>query len=196
MSMRETWEEDVPIAPVSPLGSEGAASDTSTISPVSPETPAHGSGIDAPSQTSIVRSADDAANRHQIAVNEHLTAMRAQLSSHLAMLEKAKQATLSAQAANRAERACATAPTTGTPLAPVPASIDGSVSRPSSSSSKHDSVVSGDGKRGRSYWPGVAESVKAEKQKRLEAGRKRGWARERFRAERYRELAERALAEL
>ncbi|KAK5124180.1 hypothetical protein LTR85_001883 [Meristemomyces frigidus] len=204
-------EEESPVQPVSPLGSEDGVSNTSTISPISPATPTHHrSEFDAVSNASARREDGDGVQGNM--VSQHLSAMRAQLYTHLQMLDKARQSTLLAQAARAAERASTAAPTTGTPLAPLRASMDSAPisSRPgssgsgrpgsSSSGSKHDSVMSGDGKRvpqARNYWSFTVEEVKAEeKQKRIREGRERGWARERFRAEKYQELAERALAEL
>ncbi|KAK4550163.1 hypothetical protein LTR36_003130 [Oleoguttula mirabilis] len=209
---RDIWEEEQsPVQPVSPLGSEIGISNTSTISPVSPATPPHGgsSELGTASDTGVQGTNDGAGESD--AVSQHLSAIRAQLQTHLQLLDKAKQSTVSSQAARAMKRASAIAPRAGTPLAPLRARGDStSTSRPSSSgtsrpgssssSGKHDSVISGDGKRmpqTRTYWSFTAEEVKAdEKQKRIREGRERGWVRERFRAERYQELAEKALAEL
>ena len=194
-------------SPVSPLGSENGISDNSTISPVSPQTPTrHALELATPARSVISHNdKQNSPDSRELRVGDHLSALRSQLSSHISMLNSAKQATISTQAARAAERSLAnTAPTNGAPLVTLRANVGGtySSSRPgsSTSSSKHDSVISNDGKRmpqTRSYWSFTPTDIKAdEKRRRVEAGRQRGWVKDRFKAERYRELAERALAEL
>ncbi|KAK1819308.1 hypothetical protein LTR12_006255 [Friedmanniomyces endolithicus] len=200
-SISEEWSSSPP-SPVSPLGISDTVSDASTVSPISPETPVRATASEFSHQTPEAqdRGTEDETpdeNSHDI----HVQAMRTQIATHLRLLEQETQRTLTAQTKRALERA-STAPTTGTPLAPVRGSLDGAgagMSRPSSSGSKHDSVV-GESKRlsaSRSYWSFTPVDVKAEGlRKRVKGGRERGWARERFGRERYVGLAERALGEL
>ncbi|KAK0364633.1 hypothetical protein LTR94_010123 [Friedmanniomyces endolithicus] len=188
-------------SPVSPLGISDTVSHASTVSPISPETPVRPTAPEVSQQTP---QAHDRGNEDEVDHqfhDIHIRAMRTQLETHLRLLEQETQRTLTAQTKRAAERA-STAPTTGAPLAPVRGSLDGAgagISRPSSSRSKHDSVV-GESKRlsaSRSYWSFTPVDVKAEGlRKRVKEGRERGWARERFGRERYVGLAERALGEL
>ncbi len=202
-SISEEWSSSPP-SPVSPLGISDTVSDASTVSPISPETPvramAHGTIRQTPEAHDHGNEDEDEAPDHH-SQNLHVRAMRTQLETHLRLLEQETQRTLTAQTKRASERA-STAPTTGTPLAPVRGSLDGAgagISRPSSSGSKHDSVV-GESKRlsaSRSYWSFTPVDVKAGGlRKRIKEGRERGWARERFGRERYVSLAERALGEL
>ncbi|KAK5135408.1 hypothetical protein LTR08_005350 [Meristemomyces frigidus] len=211
---RAIWEEEAPAEPVSPMGSDGVISQTSAVSPVSRDTPTHPAAERCRTSHEITGAEDTENERdgHNQRVTEHLLAMRNQLQSHIARLESARQATLTAQATEISKRASACAPTNGTPLPPLWASMDGasSGSRPSSSvsgrqnssylDSKHDSIVGGDGKRltlAKNFPSFTSEQVMAEeKQKKIQAERERGWVRERFQAKRYQELAEKALAEL
>ncbi|KAK0898065.1 Glycoside hydrolase, 38 vacuolar alpha mannosidase [Friedmanniomyces endolithicus] len=190
-SISEEWSSSPP-SPVSPLGISDTVSDASTVSPISPETPvramAHGTIRQTPEAHDHGNEDEDEAPDHH-SQNLHVRAMRTQLETHLRLLEQETQRTLTAQTKRASERA-STAPTTGTPLAPVRGSLDGAgagISRPSSSGSKHDSVV-GESKRlsaSRSYWSFTPVDVKAGGlRKRIKEGRERGWARERFGRER------------
>jgi hypothetical protein len=202
------------VSPVSPLGSERSEfgmSDASTISPVSPTTPirAEDSLPRLPEQQD--KKQDEAEYEPPVpdALNEGTKAMRFQIQYHIVAIEKVRQETLAKRAARAADRASAS--TTGASLAPGGkgrSSMDStkySGSRPgSSSSSKHDSVTGAEMKRLpqlRSFWALTWEDFKADEKKkriqeRIQDGRERKWAKERFRPEKYRELAEKALAEL
>ena len=161
-------------SPVSPLGSEGDSitSDASTISPISPETPMAGLQFGKSNQAITQLPST---NR----LNEHLQAMHVQLQSHMKLLQDAKQQTLETQAERSAAR---TAPDQGGKLTAL---IDAAGAK-----NKHLS-------QSRSYWSFTPEDVKVlEMQKRVEAGRQRGWMRKRFEPGRYVELADAALAEL
>ncbi|KAK0260126.1 Glycoside hydrolase, 38 vacuolar alpha mannosidase [Friedmanniomyces endolithicus] len=187
-SISEEWSSSPP-SPVSPLGISDTVSDASTVSPISPETPVR---VTVPEVSHHTPEAPDRGNEdgndhhsHDI----HVQAMRTQLATHLRLLAQETQRTLTAQSKRATERA-STAPTTGTPLAPVRGSLDGAgagISRLSSSGSKQDSVL-GESKRlsaSRSYWSFTPVDVKAEgMRKRVKEGRERGWARERFERER------------
>ncbi|KAK1094054.1 hypothetical protein LTR48_001129 [Friedmanniomyces endolithicus] len=199
-SISEEWSSSPP-SPVSPLGISDIVSDASTVSPISPETPVRPTAPEVSQQTPQAHDRGNEVEVDHQSHDIHIRAMRTQLETHLRLLEQETQRNLTAQTKRAAERA-STAPTTGTPLAPVRGSLDGAGagnSRPSSSGSKHDSVV-GESKRlsaSRSYWSFTPVDVKAEGlRKRIKEGRERGWARERFGRERYVGLAERALGEL
>ncbi|KXL41333.1 hypothetical protein M433DRAFT_139075 [Acidomyces richmondensis BFW] len=184
--------------PVSPLGPNDNFSDDSTISPVSPVTPSYESGLDSLSLRTEEKKVGDSYVRRW---SEHLMAMRTQLECHLAMLDKALEQTVAAQTARVCAHASAS-PSSSAPFPPVHANVNdsGTISRPGTSSSKHDSVISSSAKGlsvARSYWSFKPEEVKIEeKQKRIQEGRARGWRRERFDPKKYRELAEKAMAEL
>ncbi|TKA23077.1 hypothetical protein B0A50_07394 [Salinomyces thailandicus] len=200
--IHDSWfEEDAASpSPVSPLRSnDGDISENSTISPISPDTAFHhykdgdASFQSSPDEESV---GDTVAHRERT-VAEHLVATQVQLISHLSMLEKARDATISTQKARAAQRATSTAPTVGTPL---PRISGNNMLRSSGMASKQDSVISADSRRipqTRSFWSFKPADVKAEeKRARIEAGRQRGWVKERFQPGRYQELAEKAMAEL
>ncbi|KAK5677868.1 hypothetical protein LTS10_009751 [Elasticomyces elasticus] len=186
VSISEEWSEPTP--PVSPLTFDEAKSDGSTISPLSLETPVRGSRP---------HGHDDKESSSRSHLADHIVAMRAQLETHLHLLDQAMQRTLTAQAKRTANRA-SSAPSKGTPLKSDRTSAS-SYRTPMSSTSNRGSVSS-EGKRlpaSRSYWSFTPVDVRAEElRKRVEEGRKRGWARTRFDREKYFVLAEKALAEL
>ncbi|KAK4896696.1 hypothetical protein LTR27_005290 [Elasticomyces elasticus] len=186
VSISEEWSESTP--PVSPLTFDEAKSDGSTISPLSLEAPVRGSKP---------HGHDDEASSSRSHLADHIVAMRAQLETHLHLLDQAMQGTLTAQA-KRADNRASSAPSKGTPLKSDRTSAS-SYATPMSSTSNRGSVSS-EGKRlpaSRSYWSFTPVDVRAEElRKRVEEGRKRGWARMRFDREKYVVLAEKALAEL
>lgn len=97
----------------------------------------------------------------------HIEGMRSQLETHIRLLQDAKQQTIKIQS----ERAVAR-------MAPM-AMTDRRI------------------QQSHSFWSFTPVDIKAiERQRRIEAGRKRGWMRARFDPTRYRRLAEKALAEL
>ncbi|KAK3719027.1 hypothetical protein LTR37_004590 [Vermiconidia calcicola] len=174
--LRTASEQASPVEDlVSPLGSEGDSveSDASTISPISPATPIPEAQF---MQTS---SETDLETAYFYGVEYHLQAMRTQLNSHIKLLQDAKQKTLDIQTERSAARA---APGMGGRVI----SLNGA----SGATSKQLP-------QSRSYWSFQPQDLKAaEKFKRIEDGRNRGWSRRRFEPLRYRELAEAALAEL
>ncbi|KAK3648092.1 hypothetical protein LTR56_002570 [Elasticomyces elasticus] len=186
VSISEEWSEPTP--PVSPLTFDEAKSDGSTISPLSLETPVRGSKP---------HGHDDEESSSRSHLADHIVAMRAQLETHLHLLDQAMQGILTAQAKRAANRA-STASSKGTPLKSDRTSAS-SYRTPMSSTSNRGSISS-EGKRlpaSRSYWSFTPVDVGAEElRKRVEEGRKRGWARTRFDREKYVVLAEKALAEL
>ena len=159
---------------VSPLGSEGdtVASNASTISPITPEIPNGGL------QPHELKSGD--ARLLQLgALDYHLNGTRNQLESHIKLLQEARQQTLRMQAERSAAR---TAPNISGRLTALMDAAEFKNKRMPAS---------------RSYWSFTPEDVKVlEKQRRIQAGRERGWTRKRFDQVRYTELADTALAEL
>ncbi|KAK5721109.1 hypothetical protein LTR15_007073 [Elasticomyces elasticus] len=186
VSISEEGSEPTP--PVSPLTFGAAKSDGSTISPLSLETPVRGK---------TPHGHDDEKLRSRSHLANHVVAMRAQLETHLRLLDQAMQGTLIAQAKRAANRA-SSAPSKGTPLKSDRTSAS-SYATPMSSTSNRGSVSS-ESKRlpaSRSYWSFTPVDLKAEElRKRVQEGRARGWARTRFDREKYVVLAEKALAEL
>ena len=101
-------------------------------------------------------------------LSEHLAAMHTQITTHINLLRRAKLATTIAQA-ERASRS--QAPALAPPQKRIPKS--------------------------KSFWSFTPVDVKvAEKERKIEEGRARGWARKRYEAGRCVGLVERALAEL
>ncbi|KAK5689714.1 hypothetical protein LTR97_012713 [Elasticomyces elasticus] len=186
VSISEEWSEPTP--PVSPLTFGAAKSGGSTISPLSLETPVRGK---------TPHGHDDEKLRSRSHLANHVVAMRTQLETHLRLLDQAMQGTLTAQAKRAANRV-SSAPSKGTLLKSDRTSAS-SYATPMSSTSNRGSVSS-ESKRlpaSRSYWSFTPVDLKAEElRKRVEEGRKRGWARTRFDREKYVVLAEQALAEL
>jgi hypothetical protein len=98
---------------------------------------------------------------------QHLTAMDTQIKTHITLLQQATLATTIAQA----ERASRLTASSQSPVTRVPHS--------------------------KSFWSFTTVDVKAaDRQKRIEEGRARGWERKRYRSERYQELADKADKEL
>ncbi|KAK4565235.1 hypothetical protein LTR86_003852 [Recurvomyces mirabilis] len=212
-TIREDREEEYyevePVSPISPSDWDDAASDASTISPVSPETPTRTYGYEPAAIKTTDRKweqeeilQEDAQPEDMIPQDQSTPYqdMASQLNTHLRLLHEAKERAIAVQTARQTS---STAPTNGTPLPPLRSSLDGSSygSRPESVSSKHDSVV-GETKprrvpQSKSYWSFKPEEVRInEKRRRIEDGRSRMWARERFDGRKYGLLAGRALAEI
>jgi hypothetical protein len=98
---------------------------------------------------------------------EHLAAMDTQIKTHITLLQQATLATTIAQA----ERASRLTASSQSPVTRVPHS--------------------------KSFWSFTPVDVKAaDRQKKIEEGRARGWERPRYRSERYQELADKAEQEL
>ncbi|OQO00334.1 hypothetical protein B0A48_13681 [Cryoendolithus antarcticus] len=176
-----------PSSPVSPMGSAVFSSDISAaVSPMSAQTPVD----DLPEpilQTPKKSTATAAQPLLDLSnIETHLDALCAQLQTHLRLVRTARLKTTIAQA----QRSARTGSTVGTPLPRIPRGKQMGVSEPMTPATK--GVVPS-----RSFWSFTPADVQAsEKQRRIEEGRARGWKRTRFDAGRYRELAERALAEL
>ncbi|KAK5172237.1 uncharacterized protein LTR77_003875 [Saxophila tyrrhenica] len=166
------WEQ---FSPVSPLDSddEDSFSDTGTISPISPETPWHHDHW-----VSALTS-----RSHHVLLEEHLHALQTQIHTHIRLLQTAQQRTLEAKAARTLAHE---------------SMFKGQRGQARARGSGSGSEMAG--KRmlsERSYWSFTTEEVRqVEKRNRILAAKVRGWRRERFDGERYRELAARALAEL
>jgi len=170
--LRTVSEQASPVdfSPVSPLGSEGDTieSDASTISPISPETP-----------LADLQWESSQENQQLRVIDEHLQGIRTQLQSHIKLLREAKQQTLDLQTERLSARL-----------------NSAKASRPNSSIAAAASK-GGSLKQSRSYWSFTPEDQKLlDKQKRVQAGRDRGWMRARFDPSRYTMLADAALAEL
>ena len=156
-----------PISPVSPLGSSYADSDDVTISPISPSTPVTAQP-DSTFDFTPAKSMVDALDEHIRAFSEHIAAQ-------LELLQEVKQRTLQSQAERMTKNNSRAAP----------------AAKQSTLSARGEMAQS------RSYWLFTSDDMKiAEKQKRIQEGRDRLWARKRFDPSRYRQLAEKALAEL
>lgn len=167
---REASPARSPIPAVSPLGSESVASDASTISSLYPDTPtASHFGISDPQRT---------AHSSSEYLSEHLEGMRVQLETHIKLLQEAKGQAIRIQSERAAARLRPTKQGRLTALFDAAAT---------------DKKV----QQSPSFWSFTPSDVKAiETQRRVEAGRERGWVRVRFDPTRYRQLAETALAEL
>lgn len=100
-------------------------------------------------------------------LSEHLDGMHTQITTHISLLHRAKLVATVAQT----ERASRSIPSRSSPQKRVPKS--------------------------KSFWSFTPVNVKlAEKQKKIEEGRARGWERKRYRPEKYDALVDDALAEL
>lgn len=199
-------EEEPSGSPVSPLPWGGTFSDISAVSPVSPITPYQSDDeCDTAQASASGEATENEAGEERLEVDDnsraHLVALRIQIVTHLRLLSAARDRTLTAQTARSAKSAQAPGPTSGTPLPAMRGSLDGAAafnSRPCSALSKHDSVM-GDS-RPRSLLKGHGKPAqvvgKNDWQRRIEAGRSRGWQQQRFDASKYLRLADEALAEL
>ena len=172
--LRSPDEEWSPVesttSPVSPLGSAYVASDDMTISPISASTPVT-DHAEADFDTTPARSITEMAAASPLV--RHVIALRGQIETHINLLGEARQRTIAAQA-DRATKNC---------MRKVPASR----------ANKLSSGVP----QSRSFWLFTPQDFKVlEKQKRIEDGRQRMWAKPRFDPSRYQGLAEKALAEL
>lgn len=157
--------------PISPLDSEDESilSERSTISPVSPITPWQ----DGHWGKDLVTQA------HLVVLKEHLNAIQTQVHTHVRLLQAAKQRTIEVKAARTLAHE--------------------SMSKGQRGRTRGGSVDLG-AKRllsERSYWSFTTDEVReAEKKNRILAAKARGWKRERFEPDRYRDLAEVAISEL
>ncbi|EMC95488.1 hypothetical protein BAUCODRAFT_542890 [Baudoinia panamericana UAMH 10762] len=212
-----------PVSPMPAPDHDGFDFDPDTPSPVSPATPIKDTGSAArPAHTphhsehhrhrSISVTPEKCAELEVYGVlSEHISAIRTQIITHLHLLSIAQERTVSAQLLRKAQSAArATAPTTGTPLAPLSSSVDGTSSdssRPGSSDSKHDSVFSSQHgsvraiarRRTQQRWYGRGQREGTSREGRrgvAETGREAMAVWKRFDAAKYELLAERALAEL
>lgn len=124
-----------------------------------------------PSPTPSHKSIQPSVSRAQAAYLTHLAALHEQITTHLYQLLDLKQSTTTEQE-ERVRRQSGTIPSASTiPNTRLPQS--------------------------RSFWSSKdAEAEKQEKQARIKGGRARGWKSKRFEPERYKELAENALADL
>ncbi|RMY43916.1 hypothetical protein D0864_15728 [Hortaea werneckii] len=191
-----------PVSPLRPGVEETAVDSDSTVSPASPRTPVrHSIRIESPSQTcSPSIQGDSILDLRERDITRHLQAMRLQLDSHLEMLKRARTETVAKQLQreNQRRNIGSTKPTSL--QLSHPGSSNGRF-HPHSSSNRGPNGAAGGGNESiqqmRSFWSFEPADVTAdEKRRRIEAGRQRGWVRERFRAERYQDLAEKAMAEL
>ncbi|OQN99407.1 hypothetical protein B0A48_14384 [Cryoendolithus antarcticus] len=175
-----------PTSPVSPIGSAVFSSDISAaVSPMSAQTPVD--DLPEPIFETPKKPVNTAARPvlDLSKIESHLDALCAQLQTHLRLVQTARLKTTIPQA----QRSARTGPTVGTPLARIPRGKRTGISEPKTPSTKGVA-------QSRSFWSFTPADVQAsEKQKRIEEGRARSWKRQRFDAGRYRELAERALAE-
>ena len=166
--LRTHSEQTSPVdfSPVSPLGSEGDAV-TSDAATISPISPKTPLGLP-------WDDADSGSMQAVLLIESHLQAMRTQLQSHLKLLQEAKQRTLDQQT----ERL----------TAKLNANRASNFNRVREGSKLQQSM---------SYWSFTPEDQKLlEKQRRVQAGRDRGWMRARFDPTRYDVLADAALSEL
>ncbi|KAI6884233.1 hypothetical protein KC360_g8062 [Hortaea werneckii] len=192
-----------PPCPVSPLkpGVEEAAFDSdSTVSPASPRTPVrHASGGKSPLHTfSPSAEGDSVLDHRERDVIRHLEAMAIQLDSHLEMLKRARRETVAKQLERENQRSKMGIASSTSPQLSHMGSSNGRF-QPHSNDGPKIAAESGNGRiqQMRSFWSFEPAGVIAdEKRRRIEAGRKRGWVRERFCAEKYVDLAEKAMAEL
>lgn len=158
-------------APVSPLGPESVVSDASTISAFSPDTPS-GENVIPEAGLRFVQQLSATGVEH------HLEGLRTQLQRHIELLEQHKEQILKTRLER--ERARNNSTHAGRLTALTYASAT-------------DRRV----QESCSFFASTPQQMKAiALQRRVEARRERGWTRARFDPTRYRELAEKALAEL
>jgi len=158
-------------APVSPLGPESVVSDASTISALSPDTPS-GESIIPEAGLRFVQQVSATGVEH------HLEGLRTQLQRHIELLEQHKEQIIRTRLEREKARNNSTNAGRLTALTYASAT---------------DRRV----QESCSFFASTPQQMKAiALQRRVEAGRERGWTRARFDPTRYRELAEKALAEL
>ncbi|KAI5365947.1 hypothetical protein Slin14017_G035870 [Septoria linicola] len=180
------------VSPVSPLGSDGLNerySDTSTVSAVTPRTPPHMKHYSTPAMGFTAASAPPKEYLDEgmfARVTDHLTAMRAQLETHMNAVQQAKEQIHRAQALQQLSRPLSITSKNGF------GGILSKSARASGGPTRQKSL-----QKSRSFWSFAPEDQKARKKKeRIEAGRERKWKKDRFDPSKYRELCEQALAEL
>lgn len=173
-------------SPVSSLDSDILDIEGSVTSPVSPQTPpgeAQQSTTRPTTAEAVLEDKMSASSLDLTRLTEHLSAMRTQIQTHTTLLQRAKLATTVAQA-ERASRSTMSAN----------ARLDGGVF------GRGPAMASPAARRipqSKSFWSFTPVDVQAaERKKRIEEGRARGWERKRYTSEKYVALAEKALAEL
>ncbi|GAB1727618.1 hypothetical protein NU195Hw_g4693t1 [Hortaea werneckii] len=191
-----------PVSPLKPGVEEAAVESDSTVSPASPRTPVrHSIRIESPSQTcSPSIQGDSILDLRERDIIRHLQAMRLQLDSHLEMLKRARTETVARQLQRENQRSnIGRAQPTSPQLLHTKSSTGHFLRHSSSNRGPNGAAERGNGsiQQMRSFWSFEPAEVTAdEKRRRIEAGRQRGWVRGRFHAERYQDLAEKAMAEL
>lgn len=173
-------------SPVSSLGSEILDFEGSVTSPISPQSPmgeAQQSTTKPTNAEAVLEDKVPASSIDLSRLTEHLSAMRTQIQTHIILLQRAKLATTVAQA-ERASRSTMSAN----------ARLDGGIF------GRSPAMTTSTAKRipqSKSFWSFTPVDVKAaERKKRIEEGRARGWERKRYTSGKYVALAEKALAEL
>ncbi|KAI7211003.1 hypothetical protein KC333_g7912 [Hortaea werneckii] len=191
-----------PVSPLKPGIDEAAVESDSTVSPASPRTPVrHATGAKSPLHGfSPSPEGHGILDHRERDVSGHLEAMRLQLDSHLEMLRRARSDTVAKQLQRENQRRNIGSTQSTSLQHPQPSSHKGCF-HPHSSSICGPNVAADTGnariQQMRSFWSLEPADVTAdEKRRRIQAGKQRGWVRERFRAERYQDLAEKAMAEL
>ncbi|KAI6887070.1 hypothetical protein KC318_g15366 [Hortaea werneckii] len=189
-----------PVSSLKPGVEETAIESDSTVSPASPRTPVrHAMGAKSPLHGfSPSPEGHGILDHREQDVIRHLEAMRLQLDSHLEMLRRARSETVAKQVQRENQRRNIGGASSAIP----PLSYTGSSSDRFQLHGSNRPNVAADTGNGRiqqmrSFWSFEPAAITAdEKRRRIQAGRQRGWVRERFRAERYQDLAEKAMAEL
>ncbi|KAI7539831.1 hypothetical protein KC331_g9512 [Hortaea werneckii] len=191
-----------PVSQLKPGVEEPAIESDSTVSPASPRTPVR----HALETQSPMHGFSPSPERHSIldprerVVIRHIEAMRIQLDSHLEMLRRARSETVAKQVQRENQRRnIGSVQPTSLQFSQPGSSNDRFQPHSSNISGPHIAGSSGNGRiqQMRSFWSFEPAAIAVdEKRRRIQAGRQRGWVRERFRAERYQDLAEKAMAEL
>ncbi|EME44061.1 hypothetical protein DOTSEDRAFT_71758 [Dothistroma septosporum NZE10] len=176
-----------PVSPLSPNGSDVNLSDASTVSalspPLTPTQPARESFSTIMSQ----RESELLDESKFLRFADHLHAMRIQLETHIMLVQQAQERLRQAHAERRFQRA--------TQPARSKHNARDYFSSPAQASPKNSSASRM--QQARSFWSFIPEDIKTnETKRRIQAGRNRGWRKERFQPKRYQELCESALAEL
>ncbi|KAI7487992.1 hypothetical protein KC351_g2258 [Hortaea werneckii] len=191
-----------PVSPLKPGVEEAAVESDSTVSPASPRTPVrHAMGARSPLHGFLPSPQGDSILQiRERDFIRHLQAMRLQLDSHLEMLKRARSETFAKQLQRENQRRnIGSAQPTSLQLSHLGSSNGRFQPHSSSNEGPTGAAEGGNGRiqQMRSFWSFEPADVTAdEKRRRIDAGRQRGWVRERFRAERYQDLAEKAMAEL
>lgn len=162
-----------PVSPLSQLGSTMHLDEASTVSALSSDTPRADLQASAVAAVSRATTFDEAA---YFRFTDHLSDLREQLETHVTLVQEAKRRLKRAQAEKDAARSA------------TPGSNAVGGTSPAEDTDPPQAPAS---------WSFVPQDVKhAQKKRRIQEGRARGWKKERFDAGRYRELCETAMAEL